>query len=310
MLNRFGDYLDEVTRGLKAEKGIRRQRVRQAWEEAVGSLIARNSEPLKIKGDTLIVRVTDTAWAQELSLRQREILKRLGLGDKTPTRLRCWVGQVEDLSAAPEPRTPATDWSQLELSEERRDWAHKLAAEVEDPELREAVERTLVQHEKSRQAKIERGMMPCPFCGHLRERTVPSCGDCRRQQAEERQRRILQTLAREPWLDMKELRERFPDLARQEFIHFHRRLANNFRNDAWRMFWDIEDGEPLPGKLRTKLLELTMLVTHLTPDRITDRHLTFALGRRIAASYKENRRLPKAEVQSNDNQSQSSSESH
>ena len=106
MLNRFGDYLDEVTRGLKAEKGVRRQRIRQAWEEAVGSLIAKNSEPLKIKGDTLIVRVTDTAWAQELSLRQNEILKRLGLGDRTPSRLRCWVGQVQDLSAPPSPRDP------------------------------------------------------------------------------------------------------------------------------------------------------------------------------------------------------------
>ena len=110
---------------------------------------------------------------------------------------------------------------------------------------------------------------------------------------------------------MKNLRERFPDLGRQEFIHHHRRLANNFRNDAWRMFWELEDGDPLPGKLRTKLLELTMLVTHLTPDQITDRHLIFALGRRIAASFKENKRLPKTDFLSKEKRdAQSSSESH
>lgn len=303
MLNRFGDYLEEVTQGLKADKGIRRQRIRQAWEEAVGTLIARNSEPIKIQGDTLIVRVTDTAWAQELSLRQGEILRRLGLGKKTPTRMRCWVGAVDHVSMVPEPRQPEFDWSELELSEERLEWAEKLAGEIEDPELREAVKRTVLQHEKARSLKTRQGMVPCPFCGHLRDPGLPICGDCRRERAEERRRRILQTLAREPWLDMKQLRERFPDLGRQEFIHHHRRLASNFRNDAWRMFWELEDGDAFPLKLRSKLLELTMLVTHLTPDRITDRHLTFALGRRIAKSYRENRRLPKADFQS-------SSESH
>ena len=293
MLNRFGKHLDQVAESLNAKKGIRRQQIRQAWEEAVGPLIAANSEPFKIKEDTLYVRVTDTAWSQELSLRQKEILRRLGLGKKGPKRIRCWVGSVQSLPPPPKKIPEKPDWTPFQLSADRQRWAEKIAAEVEDPDLRETVLKTLLQHERARLFKASQGMVPCLLCGHLHEPKGEICPNCEREHRQERERKIMQKLAQEPWLSLKGLRDSFPDLARQEFIHFHRRLASNFRGGVWAAFRELEEGDELPQGLRAKLLELTMLETHLTPDHLQKRHFYFALGRQLAASYLEGKKAPK-----------------
>jgi len=48
------------------------------WEEIVGKEIAKVCVPEKIvRGNILVLRVLDAVWAQELSLRQNEILSAL-----------------------------------------------------------------------------------------------------------------------------------------------------------------------------------------------------------------------------------------
>lgn len=47
------------------------------WEEIVGEEIAKRSKPEYMRGKTLVIRVTDSSWAQELSFHKEVILKRL-----------------------------------------------------------------------------------------------------------------------------------------------------------------------------------------------------------------------------------------
>lgn len=47
------------------------------WNEIVGDEIARRAKADSIRGTTLMVRVSDSAWAQELSFQKGVILKRL-----------------------------------------------------------------------------------------------------------------------------------------------------------------------------------------------------------------------------------------
>ena len=47
------------------------------WREIVGDEIARLSKPESIHGKALVVRVSNSAWAQELSFQKQIILKRL-----------------------------------------------------------------------------------------------------------------------------------------------------------------------------------------------------------------------------------------
>lgn len=47
------------------------------WSEIVGEEIARRAKPEYIRGATLMVRVSESVWAQELSFQKDIILKRL-----------------------------------------------------------------------------------------------------------------------------------------------------------------------------------------------------------------------------------------
>ncbi|MCB0333551.1 MAG: DUF721 domain-containing protein [Bdellovibrionales bacterium] len=47
------------------------------WSEIVGAEIAKRAHPERIRGNTLVVRVSNAAWAQELSFQKSIILRRL-----------------------------------------------------------------------------------------------------------------------------------------------------------------------------------------------------------------------------------------
>ena len=112
-----------------------------AWPAAVGEGIARNAWPARLGRDgTLHVAVTSSAWAFELGGHAAEILGRLkeALGDEAPAALRFTPGPVpEPVSEDPESaETTAPQPTAEELAE-----AARVAASVEDPELRELLRR-------------------------------------------------------------------------------------------------------------------------------------------------------------------------
>jgi len=104
------------------------------WPETVGELIARNAWPARIARDgTLHVNTVDSIWAFELTSRATEIANRLGL---------------EHVRFAPG-RLPEPDASVLESvssppaepSESLREEGARLAAGIEDENLRKIVAR-------------------------------------------------------------------------------------------------------------------------------------------------------------------------
>ena len=58
-----------------------------AWPEIVGEEIARRSRPECIRGKTLVVRVADSVWAQELTFHKKTILARVQRHLKDDTSL-------------------------------------------------------------------------------------------------------------------------------------------------------------------------------------------------------------------------------
>jgi hypothetical protein len=112
-----------------------------AWPEAVGEMVAANAWPARIARDgTLHVNTASAAWAFELTQLEPTIAERLRekLGESAPKALRFAVGHL------PEP--PAADASARrsevpQPTAEALQLAAELAAGIEDPELRERVER-------------------------------------------------------------------------------------------------------------------------------------------------------------------------
>ena len=64
------------------------------WSDAVGEAIAAATEPVAEHDGVLTVRCQSATWAQELSLMEGELLKRLGerLGERSPKALKVLAG--------------------------------------------------------------------------------------------------------------------------------------------------------------------------------------------------------------------------
>lgn len=105
-----------------------------AWPEAVGETIARNAWPARIARDgTLHVNTADSIWAFELTNRAAEIASRVGA-----EQVRFAAGPL------PEPSQPEPDEAprtKVEPSDEARQQGERLAAEIEDENLRKIVAR-------------------------------------------------------------------------------------------------------------------------------------------------------------------------
>lgn len=106
----------------------------EAWPETVGETIARNAWPARIARDgTVHVNTTDSVWAFELTSRASEIAERLGV-----SRVRFAPGRL------PEPPVPAASEDEKQaraISAERLQEGERLAATIEDENLRKIVAR-------------------------------------------------------------------------------------------------------------------------------------------------------------------------
>jgi predicted nucleic acid-binding Zn ribbon protein len=133
---------DEVRRELSRfgpEAGI--SELVTVWPEAVGPGVAANAWPARIARDgTLHVSTASSAWAFELTQLEETVVARLRehLGEEAPGHLGFAVGPLPERGpeAVEEVRS-----SGPEVTPEHREEGSRIASEIEDPELREAVAR-------------------------------------------------------------------------------------------------------------------------------------------------------------------------
>jgi len=69
---------------IRAEDKVRAYKALPRWKEAVGADLAEVTLPERINKNILYVRVIDAVWAQELSFKKAEILKRLYAAKAVP----------------------------------------------------------------------------------------------------------------------------------------------------------------------------------------------------------------------------------
>jgi hypothetical protein len=129
--------LEAVFAGKPAEKRMRESKVWQVWGEAVGEQIAAKSQPAAFRDGILTVKVTGSAWLQQLSLMKQDLIHHLNAAIGTPlvTDIFFKQGSLRDLlDKRPEGPPP-----KRKLSETEKKQLAELAAPVTDPELREAI---------------------------------------------------------------------------------------------------------------------------------------------------------------------------
>ena len=69
---------------------------RAVWPRAAGEQVARNSHPIRMTGDVLVVHCTSSTWASELTMLSGQVLAALAteMGAAAPAGLRFEVGEL------------------------------------------------------------------------------------------------------------------------------------------------------------------------------------------------------------------------
>ena len=146
---------DDIERTLSASGGgavVALGEITSVWAQAVGDAVARQAWPLRLGRDgTLHVATSSATWAFELDRLSPEIEARLAglLGPSAPAALRFRPGPL------PEPGGPAAvaaadTAASRTTSPEAAEEALEAASAIEDPSLREIVE-------KAARKSLERG---------------------------------------------------------------------------------------------------------------------------------------------------------
>lgn len=113
----------------------------RAWPAAVGETLARKAWPARLQRDgTLLVHTISSIWAFELGRMGADILERLQAeaGEDAPPALRFVPGPVPE---PPSPPSAEHGRRPPEVDPEDAAAAARIAAKVEDEELRELVVR-------------------------------------------------------------------------------------------------------------------------------------------------------------------------
>lgn len=71
------EVLGAAFRRLGIEEDLMRYQFVLHWQDIVGEAIAKKAKPERINKNSLVIRVANSAWAQELSFHKDLILKRL-----------------------------------------------------------------------------------------------------------------------------------------------------------------------------------------------------------------------------------------
>lgn len=121
--------------------------MRGKWEEVVGETNARHSSPRAIRGDELIVHVDDPMWVSTLQFLKDDILENLGkhfAQDARETALKTVRFRVGELAPKAE-KAPRVKFA-ADPEQEKR--VKEAVADVEDPELREALKAFLIRKKR------------------------------------------------------------------------------------------------------------------------------------------------------------------
>ena len=147
-IEKLAEVLDKSLKRLDPSGRLAEYGVWPIWNETVGSTIARNAQPEKIRQGTLFVRVSSPVWMQQLQFMKETIAEKLNqeLGREVVKNVFFFVGRVAAEvpgEKAENPESPASPGSSIKLDEET-------LSSIKDPEIRRALKRLFTVHSRKR----------------------------------------------------------------------------------------------------------------------------------------------------------------
>lgn len=178
-----------------------------AWPELVGPEIARNTRPVRIDGDALIVATRSAPWSEQLSYLAERIVAYLvdNFGLKEVKRLRFKVG-LPEIPRAAQPGEAR-----------RRPPIAKAPAQKPAASLEETMSRFRAAVAQNERAKLAQGAKHCSGCAAMIPAGRTMCAACASVAVQERERFVSRLLFEVPWLGYTGIAALVDGLQRDEY---------------------------------------------------------------------------------------------
>jgi predicted nucleic acid-binding Zn ribbon protein len=136
--------LDKIFQGKPLEKRLREGRIWMVWDSAVGVQIAAKARPVNFRDGVLTVMVSNAPWMQQLNFLKKGLIEKVNaaLGEEMVREIFLKAGMPDRLQMDPRPAKKAA--RPLTAAETER--IDKETADIDDPELREAIASLLTKH--------------------------------------------------------------------------------------------------------------------------------------------------------------------
>jgi hypothetical protein len=238
-----------------------------AWSEIVGDENARNSHPMQLAGDTLMVVTASSVWSAQLSYLAEQIVEmlRARLPRAGIAKVRFRVGKLPVRGSSHSRAARVIDGVATPLSSEPA------------TDAGEALQRFRATVDAAERAKRARGWNECTGCTALiAPASGPLCTSCEIAREAERERLISRLLFEAPWLGFAGTAKLVEDLRQDEYESIRRRLLSRW--------WDRLRRARLTGTLsrdgaeRLIASSYVLLKSELAPERLTPAIVRNVLG--------------------------------
>lgn len=111
------EMMEKTARAFRLRGLIDRHRLFAIWEQIVGKRLYAVCRPERLLGDTLVIRVVDSVWGQELKMFTDDILARITecTGNDVVKKLRLVTGPIETVET--KPALPPLDSIEVETAD-------------------------------------------------------------------------------------------------------------------------------------------------------------------------------------------------
>ncbi|MBR3457675.1 MAG: DUF721 domain-containing protein [Selenomonadaceae bacterium] len=207
--------------GPKVEKLYRRYFVLWHWKDIVGEAIASNVKPMGIEHEKLWLYSADSSWRNEIQMMQTEILRKVNryAGEKLVAEMqfcRKWdnvpsYDLEEKRTQQPKEFHLGRTIQKVNLTEEEIKKAASDCFAIEDDELRDKMQRFMLNHQKMTKFKETHQWHKCMDCDALCPEGKVRCSACARRHASEIRGKVRSILQELPWLRYGEIKKQVPE---------------------------------------------------------------------------------------------------
>ena len=145
-LQKLGDVLQRVLKERNILLTSEKRRLQEVWLKAVGSRIATQTSPDRLQKGSLFVKVSNSAWMQQLHFLKEEMIEKINrqMGDQSVKNIFFSIGEV--LPSARTDQDPAVFYPEsFPLKGRDKKLIEQSIASVSDQELKEILKRVMTK---------------------------------------------------------------------------------------------------------------------------------------------------------------------